>query len=145
MFAPNICTYSVCQFTNSQRSLKMAMNSKQKKSKTPQVAARDGSCCCYCGKDLAPSERTLEHMIPISMGGGNNLENLRIACRQCNSSRRNNPFPPNYSVSWERFDQLALLRINNINKARDSTIAATTKIQKSFSAATSINSSITRQ
>ena len=123
----------------------MAMNSKQKKSKTPQVAARDGSCCCYCGKDLAPSEQTLEHMIPRSMGGGNNLENLRLACRQCNNSRRNNPFPPNYSVSWERFDQLALLRINNINKAHDSAIATTPKFSKAFSATTGVNSSIARQ
>jgi hypothetical protein len=131
--------------TNSQRSLEMVMKSKQKKSRKQQLDKKDGSCCWWCGKDLAPSEQTLEHMIPRSMGGGNNLENLRIACRQCNSSRRNNPFPPNYSVSWERFDQLASLRINNINKAHDSAIATTTKIQKSFTAATGVDPSIARQ
>ena len=123
----------------------MAMNSKQRKRKGSQVREKYDPCCYWCGKPLSLSEQTLEHMIPRSMGGGNNLENLRIACRQCNSSRRNNPFPPNYSVSWERFDQLASLRINNINKAHDSAIATTPKFSKAFSATTGVDPSIARQ
>jgi 5-methylcytosine-specific restriction endonuclease McrA len=97
----------------------MAMNSKQRKSKTPQVREKYGSCCRWCGKHLPLTEQTLEHMIPRSMGGKNNLENLRPACRQCNNSRRNNPFPPGYYASWKDIYELALLFINQSNKAHE--------------------------
>ncbi len=89
----------------------MAMNSQQRNRKRPQVREKYGSCCRWCGKPLLLSEQTFEHMIPRSRGGKNNLENLRPACRQCNSSRRNNPFPPGYSPSWEDITEFASLLI----------------------------------
>ncbi|MEX0268300.1 HNH endonuclease [Leptolyngbyaceae cyanobacterium UHCC 1019] len=79
----------------------MAMNTKQRKSKRQQLIVRDGSCCCWCKKTLASTELTIEHMKPKSMGGKNDLENLRLACRQCNRGRGNNPVPPGYYPSWE--------------------------------------------
>ena len=121
------------------------MNSKQKQNKKQQLEEIYGSCCFWCGKSLALSELTIEHMIPRSMGGGNNLENLRLACCPCNRSRGNKPFPQSYSASWEHFDQLAPLRINNIIKAHDSAIATTPKFSKAFSATTGVDASIARQ
>lgn len=32
---------------------------------------------------------TIEHLIPQSMGGGHHIENLRIACDDCNSGHKN--------------------------------------------------------
>jgi len=90
----------------------MAMNSKQKKSKKQQVDERDGSCCCWCRKPFLPDDLTIEHMNPKSMGGKNDLENLRLSCRPCNLSRGNKPFPPGYSASWDDVFQLVLLNIS---------------------------------
>jgi len=123
----------------------MAMNTKQRKSKTQQIDGRYGSCCRWCKKPLSPSNRTLEHMKPKSMGGKNDLENLRLACRQCNSSRRNNPFPPSYSPCWEDIHELASLFNNPSNKAYESTITTITKVQKFRSVATGVDASIACQ
>ena len=49
-----------------------------------EVYARDGHACVYCG---ARSDLTLDHVVPLSKGGSNELENLATACRPCNSSK----------------------------------------------------------
>lgn len=46
--------------------------------------------CEYCGIEEA---LTLDHIIPISKGGQNCLENVTIACNKCNSSK-------NASLNW---------------------------------------------
>lgn len=45
--------------------------------------------CFWCKKVLKYSETTIEHMIPKSRGGTNNVSNLKLACRTCNSTREN--------------------------------------------------------
>ena len=47
---------------------------------------RDGKVCKNCGttKDL-----TLDHIIPVSKGGENTLDNLQVLCRSCNSKKNN--------------------------------------------------------
>ncbi len=53
------------------------------------VYERDGRRCQYCGKQhLSDSEITADHITPIIHGGGNSQENLRTACKSCNSSRK---------------------------------------------------------
>jgi len=44
--------------------------------------------CGYCGKKL-PLE--LDHIIPLSKGGADEIENAIPACRTCNASKSNNP------------------------------------------------------
>lgn len=41
--------------------------------------------CVYCFKPL--SEPTIDHITPITRGGGNESENLVPACRSCNASK----------------------------------------------------------
>lgn len=43
--------------------------------------------CIYCGKRNIPLE--VEHIIPKSRGGSNRVDNLGIACRECNESKGN--------------------------------------------------------
>ncbi len=42
------------------------------------------SICEICGDDSNPS---IDHNIPISKGGHNGLENLRVLCVSCNSKK----------------------------------------------------------
>ena len=50
---------------------------------------RDGEECRYCG---ATENLAIEHVIPISEGGPNILDNCVVACRSCNSSKGAKPF-----------------------------------------------------
>lgn len=49
---------------------------------------RDGSDCWFCGVALV-DDITVEHLVPKSRGGGNNLANLVLAHRQCNADAAN--------------------------------------------------------
>lgn len=42
-----------------------------------------GGVCLSCGN----SELTVDHVVPIHMGGRNSIENLQPLCRSCNSSK----------------------------------------------------------
>jgi 5-methylcytosine-specific restriction endonuclease McrA len=53
-----------------------------------------GLCCYWCRQDLPFEQLTLDHLRPLSKGGSNNPENLRLACLCCNRSRGNSLFPP---------------------------------------------------
>lgn len=40
--------------------------------------------CAYCGWQMTYEESTLDHVIPLSKGGSNTIENIVLACRPCN-------------------------------------------------------------
>jgi 5-methylcytosine-specific restriction endonuclease McrA len=42
------------------------------------------TCCIYCG---AEGNLTLDHIVPISKGGQNCLENVTVACMACNLAK----------------------------------------------------------
>ena len=44
--------------------------------------------CAYCGKAFSPSNMPMrDHVIPISRGGNNTKENIKPACKSCNSKK----------------------------------------------------------
>jgi len=46
---------------------------------------RDDSTCQYCGTEAAPSELTVDHVVPVSRGGApDSWENVVLACKRCN-------------------------------------------------------------
>lgn len=51
---------------------------------TPVILERDGAICCYCG---STDDLTIDHVTPLARGGSNDLANLVVACRICNSSK----------------------------------------------------------
>jgi 5-methylcytosine-specific restriction endonuclease McrA len=71
---------------------------KQRRKIIAAMLERDGiPYCHYCGKPLAmygSAKRTtnalgcVDHKVPLHEGGTNDLENLVLACRSCNSMRR---------------------------------------------------------
>jgi len=42
--------------------------------------------CSYCG---SPNELTIDHIVPLSQGGSNRVDNLTVAYRRCNTSKHN--------------------------------------------------------
>lgn len=52
----------------------------------PVVFARDGGCCVYCG-DSDRDLLGLDHGVPRCMGGDDDVMNLYLSCRRCNSSK----------------------------------------------------------
>jgi len=45
--------------------------------------------CTYCRCQLQWKESTIDHVVPLSKGGTNDLENLALACHPCNSLKGN--------------------------------------------------------
>lgn len=45
-----------------------------------------GPLCVYCG--MASADLEIEHIVPFSRGGTNELKNLTLACRECNARKR---------------------------------------------------------
>ena len=80
-----------------------------------------GKCCAYCGvqSDKQPDP---DHVIPLSRGGDNTIDNILPACRACNSQkrtltiaewtvdrqeRRKPPLPhPWRAMGWRRLEHL---------------------------------------
>ena len=49
-----------------------------------QALVHYGHRCIYCGATSKDSELQVDHVIPVSKGGTNEIGNLVIACRACN-------------------------------------------------------------
>jgi len=49
-----------------------------------KVLDRDGGCCQECGDE---ENLAVDHIMPISKGGSDCMDNLQILCRACNSSK----------------------------------------------------------
>jgi len=49
--------------------------------------ARDNFTCQYCGRRLPPSQLTIDHVIPRSLGGTDDWTNLLTACNDCNARK----------------------------------------------------------
>ena len=58
-----------------------------------EIFKRDSFKCVICGKNPANNiniELEIDHIIPITKGGDNSLENLRTVCNKCNIGKFNN-------------------------------------------------------
>jgi 5-methylcytosine-specific restriction endonuclease McrA len=51
------------------------------------VITRDGSHCQYCGKKVPPSQLSIDHVVPKSLGGRSNWTNVVAACAECNAHK----------------------------------------------------------
>jgi 5-methylcytosine-specific restriction endonuclease McrA len=87
---------------NLARSLRLGprQNSKKWYRLVSRVIERVGhQRCCWCDGltvigGSGPDRATIEHLVPASLGGTDDLENLALACFECNHARGNAERPP---------------------------------------------------
>lgn len=60
-----------------------------------QIKARDGFACVYCGatEKTSGAHLHLDHLTPKAHGGADVASNLILACRSCNSARKDMLLP----------------------------------------------------
>lgn len=47
-----------------------------------------GDLCAFCG-EYSDVKMTIDHVVPLSKGGPNTVDNITAACSPCNSSKSN--------------------------------------------------------
>jgi len=52
------------------------------------VFERDEWICGICGERVVPGDATLDHVVPVALGGAHTVANLRLAHAICNSRRQ---------------------------------------------------------
>ena len=45
--------------------------------------------CYHCEQKFSREELTMDHLIPLSRGGTSSKKNIVVACKQCNSLKKN--------------------------------------------------------
>ena len=75
----------------------------QRRQRTKQLSFRRSKRCVWCNivvkpDGLGPSRKTREHLVPLSLGGGNG-ENVAVACFRCNNTRGTD-------MTWIRWSHL---------------------------------------
>lgn len=50
---------------------------------------RDGQVCYFCGKQMVYGKVSLDHYLPRSAGGTDDVFNLVISCKACNGQKKN--------------------------------------------------------
>lgn len=63
------------------------MSIKRKKRKLIAILRSQNNLCILCGQP--PVNPTIDHIIPKSKGGTNNVDNLQVACKSCNEKKDN--------------------------------------------------------
>lgn len=68
------------------------------------VLERAGFKCQCCGEKPRKNNNVvlhIDHIVPFSLGGGDNIENLQVLCDKCNISKSNR-FYYNHMLDWEQ-------------------------------------------
>lgn len=60
-------------------------SSARRQSKFTRIVQEQGGKCWFCGEDMG-ADCTREHLLAVSLGGGNERSNLRAAHSECNSA-----------------------------------------------------------
>lgn len=69
-----------------------------------------GNSCPACGRQEPEIKLTSDHIVPISKGGSNLIENIQPLCRSCNSRKYT------MSICFGKKNQLNLIWRDNIEK-----------------------------
>ncbi|NMF62757.1 HNH endonuclease [Brasilonema octagenarum UFV-OR1] len=51
------------------------------------VLHKDGYKCVFCGRSSQQVQLEVDHIVPFSKGGSNDLNNLQTLCTDCNRGK----------------------------------------------------------
>jgi 5-methylcytosine-specific restriction endonuclease McrA len=54
--------------------------------------------CHYCGQKFAPSELTMDHLVPLIRGGKSTKGNIVASCKECNNKKKHM-----LPMEWEEY------------------------------------------
>lgn len=72
----------------------------------------DSDFCFYCGKYIK-SDKTLDHIIPVSKGGKDEVSNLVVCCHDCNTIKDNYTIPQLIIELESRCDGVAIMKLKS--------------------------------
>lgn len=59
------------------------------------ILSKSHGRCCHCGKKISVGKDfTVEHVIPLSKGGTNNISNIVALCKDCNDAKQDRIIEP---------------------------------------------------
>ena len=64
----------------------------KKRKRARQKLWQENPKCFYCKRGLLFVESTLDHKIPLSKGGTDEIENYVLSCRDCNTEKGSSSF-----------------------------------------------------
>jgi len=59
---------------------------------------RSAGLCYYCGKKVSPHSLTMDHIVPILLGGKSTKGNVVPACKECNNKKKHSLL-----MDWEGY------------------------------------------
>ena len=89
-----------------------------------EVAKRANFKCEYCGLNILESVYTYElfqidHIMPVSHGGSDTIDNYALACKLCNRIKRNYIYKSNYSNRDETIHDIGNEIKNEVRKLKE--------------------------
>lgn len=75
-----------------------------------QILVSADFTCAYCGCRPGSENLHVDHLVPVSRGGSDNIENLCCACETCNSRKSNSIIFPSSMVLGVDNDGLRIHR-----------------------------------
>lgn len=81
-----------------------------------EILRRDGFTCRYCGGSAPDATLTIDHVVPVALGGEDDPSNLVAACRECNAGKTSTS--PN-ETTVEEVDATAMLFSAAMKKATE--------------------------
>lgn len=77
------------RFTHSSRFGRHAISGKDRE----EVYKRDNYTCQYCLSQFGVEKLSIDHLVPVALGGLHEIRNYVTCCRSCNSRKRHTPLP----------------------------------------------------
>jgi hypothetical protein len=84
-----------------------------------EILRRDNHACRYCGGVAPDAVLTIDHVVPVTLGGSDDPSNLITACRDCNAGKSSVPAEASLvddvqqdALRWARAMTIAAERAN---------------------------------
>lgn len=94
-----------------------------------EILRRDNHTCRYCGGAAPDFKLTVDHVVPVALGGTNEPSNLVAACADCNSGKSATPADAavvadvaDDAMRWAKAMQLAAQTEAAVHAAVDSSV-----------------------